>query len=132
MRDFNVGNNLNVNGDLHINDNSNQSKLFIDCSNNELFEERIHRKNLLSSERKSKWKRMAIAWLGIGCVLGIAAIWFYYQGKSNLSSLVLGLGGFGTAFASIKVLEQPTEFEARQMAALNEIRQILRERNIEK
>ena len=132
MRDFNVGNDLHVKGDLHINDNSNQSKLLIDCSNNELFEERTHRKSLLSGERKSKWKRMAIAWLGIGCVLGIAAIWFYYQGNPNLSSLVLGLGGFGTAFASIKVLEQPTEFEARQIDALNEIRLILRERGIEK
>jgi hypothetical protein len=75
---------------------------------------------------------MAIAWLGIGCVLGIAAIWFYYQGNPNLSSLVLGLGGFGTAFASIKVLEKPTEFEVRQLTVLNEIRHILRERGIEK
>jgi hypothetical protein len=75
---------------------------------------------------------ITIVWHSIGCVLGIAAIWFYYQGNPNLSSLVLGLGGFGTAFASIKVLEQPTEFEARQMAVLNEIRHILRERGIEK
>jgi hypothetical protein len=57
MRDFNVGNNLNIHGDLQINDNSHQSKFFIDCSNNELFEERTHRKKLLIDERKSKWKR---------------------------------------------------------------------------
>jgi hypothetical protein len=54
MRDFNVGNNLLVGGDLNINDNSNQSKLLIDCSNDELFGERAHRKSLLKDERKSK------------------------------------------------------------------------------
>jgi hypothetical protein len=131
MRDFKVGNNLNVGGNLQINDNSNQSTNLIYRTTDELLEERIHRKKLLSGERKSKWKRMAIVWLFVGCVLGIVAIWFYYQGNSNLSSLFLGLGGFGTAFASVKVLEQPTEFEARQMTALNEIRFILRERGVE-
>ena len=132
MRDFNVGNNLDVKGDLHINDNSNQSKLLIDCSNDELLDERNHRKDLLSSERKSKWKRMAIVWLGAGCILGIIAIWFYFQDKPNLSSLVLGIGGLLVAFASVKIFEHPTEFEARQVHALNEIRLILRERGAEK
>lgn len=132
MRDFKVGNDLHVEGNLHINDNSNQSKLYIDFSNDELLDARIYRTELLSGERKSKWKRIAIAWLGIGITLGLAAIWFHFQDKPNLSSLTLGIGGLMTAFATVKVTEHPTEFEARQMAHLDEIRFNLKERGIKR
>jgi hypothetical protein len=128
MRDFKAGRDINVEGDVHINDNSTQPKLFVVCTNEELLEERDHRKALLSQERKAKWKRLALAWLGVAIVLGVASIWLYFDGKKDLSSLLLGLGSFAVGLASIKVLEKPNLFEQRQIAALNEIRLILRER----
>jgi hypothetical protein len=52
MRDFKAGCDIHVGGDLHINDQSNKSKLFIDCTDEELFAEREYRKKALSRERK--------------------------------------------------------------------------------
>jgi hypothetical protein len=62
MRDFRAGGDINVGGDVHIFDNSAQSKLLVQCSNEELFEERSHRANLLKQETKAKWKRLSMLW----------------------------------------------------------------------
>lgn len=132
MRDFKAGRDINVEGDVHIIDNSSQSKLLVNCSNEVLFDERIHRKSLLRQELKAKWRRLALAWVAVAAMLGIASLWFYSQGNTNLSSLVLGLGGLAGCFASIKVFEKPNQFEQRQIAALDEIRMILRERGEER
>jgi hypothetical protein len=58
----------------------------------------------------------------------VAAVYFYLIGQSNLSSLIMGGAGIFMAFATMKVTETPTDFEQRQMASLNEIRTLLRER----
>lgn len=131
MRDFNAGRDINVGGDIHIHDESSQPKLLILCTNQELFDERAHRKEVLACERKQKFKRLVFFWLLSGVVLSALALWFYVTGNSNLSSLLLGFGGLAIAFASVKVFEQPTEFEQRQLAALKEIHHILRERGAE-
>ena len=73
-----------------------------------------------------------MAWVVLAAMLGIASLWFYSQGNTNLSSLVLGLGGLAGCFASIKVFDEPNQFEQRQIAALNEIHMILRERGVER
>ena len=131
MRDFKAGRDINVGGDVHIHDESSQPKLLVLCTNEELFDERIHRKSVLAGERKRKFKRLASAWLFSGVVLAGGALWFYANSQANFSSLLLGLGGLAVAFASVKVFEQPTEFEQRQLAALKEIHHILRERGVE-
>jgi hypothetical protein len=130
MRDFKAGGDINVGGDINIHDES-QPKLLISCTNGELIEERGHRKKLLGGERKRKVKRLAVAWVIAGVFLSLLALHFYFDGKPELSSLTLGLGGLAVAFASVKVFEQPNEFEVRQVAALKEIHHILRERGIE-
>ncbi len=132
MRDFKAGRDINVEGDVHIVDNSVQPKLLVVCTNEELFAERAHRDALLSQERKAKWKRLAVAWAVLGAILGLASLWFYLKGDTNLSSLILGLGGLAVGFASVKALERPNEFEERQIAALREIKMILRERGVER
>src|SRR5579875_2450961 len=104
MRDFKAGRDINVDGDVHIIDNSNQPKLLAVCTNEELIHERAHRNELLRHERKAKWKRLALTWVGIAIILGSASIWFYFDGKKDLSSLVLGLGGLAVGLASVKVL----------------------------
>jgi hypothetical protein len=131
MRDFKAGRDINVGGDVHIHDGSTQPKLLVLCSNEELLDERAHRKVVLSGERKRKIKRIAFAWLVSGVVLTAGAVWFYANGQSNFSSLLLGFGSLAVAFASIKVFEQPSDFEQRQLAALKEIHHILRERGAE-
>ena len=131
MRDFKAGRDINVEGDVYIHDESSQPKLLIQCTNQELFDERIHRKYILANERKGKFKRLTFAWLVSGIVLSVGALWFYANNQDNFASMLLGLGGLAVAFASIKVFEQPTEFEQRQLIALQEIRHILRERGIE-
>lgn len=130
MRDFRAGGDINVGGDVHIIDNSYQPKLLAMCTIDELLEERRHRARLLEQERGAKWKRLVIGWAFLAAVGGALSLYFYFQGDTNLSSLVLGLGGLAGAFGSMKVLEQPTEFEARQIAALNEIAMLLRERGL--
>jgi len=132
VRDFKAGRDINVEGDVHIIDNSTQPKLLVVCTNDELLAERVHRKTLLSQESKAKWKRLATAWVFLAAILGVASLWFYFKGDTNFSSLVLGLGGLAGGFATVKVLEKPNEFEARQIAALNEIKMILRERGAER
>lgn len=128
MRDFKAGRDINVDGDVNIIDNSNQPKFLTICTNEELIHERAHRKKLLSQERIEKWKRITLAWVGLAIVLGSTSVWFYYNGKKDLSSLILGLGGLAVGLASVKVLEKPNEFEQRQISALNEIHMILKER----
>ncbi len=86
---------------------------------------------MLSNERKRQWKSIAIMWIVVGVILSIVALWFYFKGDPNLSSMILGFGGLAVAFASIKVFEQPSVFEARQLATLQEIKLILRERGID-
>lgn len=131
MRDFKAGGDINVGGDVYIHDESVQHKLLIHCTNEELRAERTHRIQVLSGERKHKWKRVGVAWLIVGGGLALTAIWLYLTGKEGLSSLVLGLGGVMLAFATIKVIDEPTEFERRQLAALTEISYLLRERGAE-
>ncbi len=131
MRDFKAGRDINVGGDVYIRDESSQPKLLVLCTNEELSDERTHRKAVLSGERKRKFKRLTFTWLFSGIVLSAGALWFYANGQSNFSSLLLGFGGLAVAFASVKVFEQPTEFEQRQLAALKEIHHILRERGVE-
>ncbi|WP_303229460.1 hypothetical protein [Comamonas kerstersii] len=131
MRDFKAGRDINVGGDVYIHDESSQPKFLVHCTSEELLDERIHRKSVLSGERKRKFKRLAFVWLLSGVVLAIGALWFYTNGQPNFSSLLLGFGGLAVAFASVKVFERPNEFEQRQLDALKEIHHILRERGLE-
>lgn len=129
MNSIQAGGSINAGGDIIVgNNNTSGSKLWVDCSNDELREDFHHRKKLLRDERLSKWKRIAIVWLAVGTIAAVAAVYFYLVGQSNLSGLIMGGAGIFMAFATMKVTETPTDFEQRQMASLNEIRTLLRER----
>jgi len=129
LQNFDNNGNMNAGRDINIIDNSNNSKLLIDCTNSELHIEREHRTNLLRQERKAKWKRLATLWMVFAVVGSAVALYFYFiKGNTNLSSIILGLAGIAASVASVKLFEAPTQFEARQIAALNEISMILRER----
>ncbi|WP_201312646.1 hypothetical protein [Dyella sp. EPa41] len=131
MKDFKAGGDINVGGDVYIYDNSTQHKLLITCTDRQLYEERLHRTAILSDERKRKWKRLGLAWLIVGSGFAAGAIWLQAIGQGAFSTLLLGLGGLTLAAASVKVIDEPTVFERRQLQALQEISFILKERGLE-
>jgi hypothetical protein len=129
MRDFNAGRDVNVSGDLVITDNSIQlGKPFVQCTNDELFSERIHRKSLLRGERKRKFQKVVLVWVVLGLALAAFSLVLFYKGKLESSALSLGFAGLAIGLAPIKLIIEPNEFEARQHGALKEIEYILRER----
>lgn len=127
MRDFNSG---DIHGDVTIQDNSNNNeyKLLINCNNEELLAEEKHRHEVLNKERSRKngvtWKFLGFS----GLMLLIAAAWFLIQDKMNLVSFLTGAAGVVTGFATLQQADKSTPFEKRQIAALNEINALLRER----
>lgn len=127
MRDIAAGRDFVVQGDL-VDKSSEQPKLLFVCTNEELFHERTQRRQLLQSERKAKLNRLAFMWLFIVLAFAAIALWLQVQGWGNLSNFVLGFGSLFGVLTSLKFIEQPTEFEARQLAALEEIKMLLRER----
>jgi hypothetical protein len=128
VRDFNVGNDVNVQGDMIINDQSNNYKLLIHCTNEELIEEEKLRKLNLKEEKTTKFKKFIFGFSVAGIIFFCAALIFWIKGDMNVYSLLLGFSSLFLAIQSIKFNEKPTEFEQRQLDALNEIQMILRER----
>ena len=129
MNNLQVGGNINAGGNIIVgNDNSTHSKLWINCSNDELREDFKYRKKLLRDETLGKWKRFANFWLIIGVAVGIISIYFYFSGNANLSGLLMGGAGILCALSGFKFAEKPNEFELRQMEAINEIKMLLKER----
>lgn len=129
LRDFNSG---NIHGNVTINDNSetNEYKLLIHCNNEELFHEESHRRELLRNERSRKngimWKFLAFSAL----LFLVAAGWFYIQGTMNTVTFLIGAAGVMTGMATLQQADKPTSFEQRQIAALNEIHMLLKERSV--
>ncbi|NYU09441.1 hypothetical protein A8O28_10025 [Enterobacteriaceae bacterium CCUG 67584] len=129
MRDFNSG---DINGDVTINDHSNQVsyKLLIHCNNEELLEEEIHRKKVLRKERKRKSKALLKVFAGCGMLLLFASGWYLFQGQLDMVSALAGLAGGALALATLSRADMPNAFEKRQLDALEEIDTLLRERDV--
>lgn len=129
MRDFHVD---NINGNITFNNKSENTKykLLIHCNNEELLQEETHRRKLLRDERSQKnktiWKFLFIS----AILLTIAAIWFYFQNQMNTVTLLLGIAGILIGIVALQQVDKQTPFEQRQIAVLNEIHTLLRERSI--
>jgi len=125
LRDFKA---RDINGDVVINDNSTEHKLLIHCSIEELVHEEKHRNEILGKERKRK-NTVVYKFLGLSALLLLlAAGWFYIEGQMNLVSFLLGGAGVLMGYGTLQQAEKSTDFEQRQIATLNEIHMILRER----
>ena len=84
MRDFSAGRDINVEGDVFIHDESIEvGKLLVNCSNEELIEERTHRKSVLSGERKRKFNRLVFAWVVLGLLLTAVSVYLYFIGQTK-------------------------------------------------
>lgn len=130
MRDVNAGRDINVDGDFVVNDNSQQYKLLIQCTTEELLAEEPHRLQRLKEERKAKLNRFLGFIAFAATLVFVAAVWYWFQGKMDQFSLVSGVAAFMVALASLNIFERPTMFEQRRLAALAEINMLLRERGV--
>jgi hypothetical protein len=130
MRDFNNGGDMNVNGDLFINDNS-QNKigdLLINCTSEALRQELPFRQENLQIERTKKIKK-TIPFLAFAVMLIIAAAaWAQINGKSDFVAFALGIGAILVTFSTIRGVIEPTEFEVQEKSAIREIKLILKTR----
>jgi hypothetical protein len=130
MKDIRSGRDINVHGDLTINDNSSEYKLIIHCNNNELFEEEKHRRKILRNERTAKFKRFIPIWATCAVALAFAALWYWLQGKMDLFSLLSGASGLIFGISSLSTYDKPNSFEQRQLDVLDEIHDLLRDRGV--
>lgn len=132
MRDFNNGGDLNVSGDLIVGDRSeNIGKLLVNCTNEELLQERPFRKENLRLERNRKLKAV-IPILGTAVIMFIgSALWSTFNGKSDMASVFLGIGSLIVGYAALKGVAEPNDFEHQEREALREIRLILKSRRVE-
>lgn len=129
MREIKAGRDIQVQGDLNV--TSNRVTRICDLDDDGLIAEKVHRKELLAEETRSKWKRISFAWLGFIVIIIAVAMYLRFTGKPELGNLVLSVGGVVATLSSLKYMVTPNEFEARQQATLKEIKTMLRERRVE-
>ena len=128
MRDVNAGRDINVDGDFVVHDNSQQHKLLIHCTMEELFSEEPIRRQNLKEERRIKLNRF-LSFIAFVAFIGFSAgVWYWFQGKVDMFSLLTGGAAFMLGLISFTNFERPTVFEQRQLLALAEINILLRER----
>lgn len=132
MRDFNNGRDFNVNGNLTITDNSNNSnKLLIDCSNEELRNEIPFRQENIRIEQSEKVKKAKCFYILAGILMLSAVLCAYYFGKTSLITIILGMGGFGVAAHTLIRTYEPNGFQNEEMQAIKEAKKILKQRRAE-
>jgi len=129
VRDIKAGRDIRVQGDLNV--TSNRVTRICDLDDDGLIAEKVHRKELLAEETRSKWKRISFAWLGFVVIIIAVAMYLRFTGKPELGNLVLSVGGVVATLSSLKYMVTPNEFEARQQATFKEIKTMLRERRVE-
>jgi hypothetical protein len=135
MREFKAGRDITVGRDLNIIDKSNQPyKPLAQCTNEELYPARQHRKKKLSEEIRSKGKCVAFMWLGAEILVCGTALWFYthgIQGVPEIPFLILSIGSlFVGGGAVFKFFEYQSPLEQSLRADLQEIKIILGKRGV--
>jgi hypothetical protein len=127
MRDIKAKRDININGDLNVNESP---KMLIQCTTEELLEEKKYRKNILSGEYKKRAK-IGLIFLSIAIVFGLfISVWYQLNGKVNISMFTIGIITILTPLGFTWItFFQESEFIQRQNYALREISLILQERN---
>ena len=132
MRDFKNDGEMNVYGDFNLTDNSsNEHKLLIHCSNEELLSERPFRQGNIKLEQKRKIKRLK-PFYGLTVAVFIAcAIWASVKGEPDIVTLILGIGTLILGYQSLKATLEPNSFQTEEQNAVDEITKILKQRRFE-
>lgn len=132
MRDFNNGGDIKVNGDLNINDNSNNAfKLYIHCTNEELLADRPFRAENIKIEQRKKINRLKPFYALTVLLAFSAAIWAMYNGKTDLITILMGGVSAFLGYHSLIMTVEPNKFQKEEQAAVNEISKILKQRRVE-
>jgi hypothetical protein len=132
LRDFNNEGEINVQGDFNVTDNSHiVHKLYIHCSNEELLADRPFRAENIKIEQRKKVDRLKPLYgFSLFLIFG-AAIWALFQGKTDLISILMGGASAITGYGSLKATFEPNAFQLEELAAVNEISKILKQRRVE-
>lgn len=126
--------NINANGDFTVSgdfhDNSvNLSRYVWDLSDEELVVELLHRKTTLKFLKRTRWKKLSIG-VVIGVVLAApAAVSSVLPDVPAILALISALGSIATIMLAIKSWGGRTSDEARQVDAIERIRQVGVDRN---
>lgn len=120
------------NGDINILENNNipVPKLLKQCSNDELLEEIEFRKKMLSKERmQTKNKYKPIIYISAAIFI-FGFIWGTYEVRdiTNILNWLYALPGAILGIVSLVQMSEPSKFEKKHISALNECKDLLRER----
>ena len=127
MRDVRTGD-ISAGRDVVISDQSDQPKLLVQCTNEELLEEEQHRRRILRKEESRRLRFHVPIFVVAGLLFLVAVVSFHVQGGLNMVNFLFAAGSIGLVSINVKVMEQPSVFQIRQRVALEEINMILRER----
>jgi len=132
LRDFNNDGEINVEGDFNVTDNSyTEHKLYVNCSNEELFSDRPFRAENIKIEQAKKVKRLKPLYALTIILIFATAVWAMYLGKTDLISILMGAASVFIGFQSFKATVEPNAFQIEEQDAVNEISKILKQRRAE-
>lgn len=132
MRDFNNDGQINVQGDFNVTDNSrSQHKLLIHCSSEELLQERPFRQDNIRLEQARKIKRLKPFYALSAVLFFAAAGWATFNGKTDLTSFILGGASIFLGYQSLKATIEPNAFQVEEQNAVIEINKLLKQRRVE-
>ena len=103
---------------------------FFQCTNDELIAEEKHRRDVLVKERGRRRSVFLRICMVASLLFLVAVLWAWFHGSPDLVSFISGGAGIRLEIGNFRAMEKPSRFEARQIAALQEINMILRERGL--
>lgn len=129
---------LKVEGDLTIGGNfieggyyENSPRLLVQCSNEQLLNERPFRKENVRLEQKKKVARLKPLYFLSTLLFTSAAVLAWWNGKADLMTLMLGLPSIIISMGALKATLEPNAFQRQELRAVAEINLILRQRRVE-
>lgn len=132
MRDFNNDGQINVHGDFNVSDNSRtEHKLLINCTSEELLQDRPFRQENIRLEQARKIRRLKPMYAFSIMLFAAAAGWATMNGKPDLSSFIMGGAALFIGYLSLKATIEPNAFQIEEQAAVNEASKLLKQRRVE-
>lgn len=132
MRDFNNNGQINIQqGSVSISDNYTENyKLLIHCSNEELISERPYRIGNIELEQKRKIKKLIPMYFICACMLIATIYYIYFTQDKEIPSLIFGAGSFIVGYRALIETTAMNEFQREEQEAINEIDKLLKQRRV--
>lgn len=132
MRDFNNNGQINIQqGSINISDNNSENyKLLIYCSNEELINEKPFRIGNIKLEQKRKIKKLIPMYFICACMLIVSLYYIYFTQDKEIPSLIFGAGSFFIGYRALIETIAQNEFQKEEQEAINEIDKLLKQRRV--